>query len=176
MSMTTYTETEKAVDDLLAQHKVTFETKFVPTPQKHTRIHEYQVHWVITVNGAEFTYQTGIGHLPEWVQSRGNNAIIEVVASGTLQRKPVFSKYDFSTKTSHPAHHPKAASVLYCLISDSDVLDYATFEEWADNYGYNPDSREAEGTYKACIENALKLRRAIGAPLIEELRTLLQDY
>lgn len=46
---------------------------------------------------------------------------------------------------------PSAADVLECLISDAiGYRNAASFEDWASDYGYDPDSRAAEKTYRAC--------------------------
>jgi hypothetical protein len=71
---------------------------------------------------------------------------------------------------------PSAADVLYSLALDASVLDSATFEEWASELGYDPDSRSAEKIYRACLEIALKLRAAIGDAGLEQLREAFQDY
>lgn len=62
-----------------------------------------------------------------------------------------------------PAHtsEPEAVGVLECLLSDSDVDNY-DFEEWARNLGYDPDSRKAEKTYKACQKLTEKLHKFLG--------------
>ena len=57
---------------------------------------------------------------------------------------------------------PNPLDVLYSLAMDSSVLDHATFESWASEFGYDTDSRSAESIYRACLEIALKLRAAMG--------------
>lgn len=71
---------------------------------------------------------------------------------------------------------PDAESVIYSLTMDSDVLNYGTFEDWAETFGYETDSRSAESTYRACLEIALKLRAAIGESGLETLATAFQDF
>lgn len=71
---------------------------------------------------------------------------------------------------------PQDCDVLYSLVSDSDVLDCSTFEEWANNLGYDSDSRKAERTYRACLEIALKLRKGLGEAVLAELREACQEY
>lgn len=72
--------------------------------------------------------------------------------------------------------NPAAADVLASLALDSSVLDSGTFEDWAAEYGYDADSREAEKTYRQCLEIALKLRAAIGDDGLQALRNACQDY
>ena len=44
---------------------------------------------------------------------------------------------------------PTALDVLACLLTDSEGYDNSTyFEDWADEYGYDPDSHKAEALYE----------------------------
>jgi len=57
-----------------------------------------------------------------------------------------------------PDTPPTALEVLECLVSDAAGYRDATgFEDWAENYGYDTDSRAAEKTYKACKRIADRL-------------------
>jgi hypothetical protein len=71
---------------------------------------------------------------------------------------------------------PDAADVFYSLVLDSDAIDYSSFEDWAENFGYEVDSRKAEKIYKQCLDTALKLKNGIGDAVLNELREALQDY
>jgi hypothetical protein len=65
---------------------------------------------------------------------------------------------------------PTAEDVLDCLASDSSSIENAfDFEEWASNFGYDTDSREAERTYRACERQAGKLKRFLGDEAYELL-------
>jgi hypothetical protein len=44
---------------------------------------------------------------------------------------------------------PTAESVLENMLSSAQGVEYASFEEWAEDYGYDTDSRKAEQTYNA---------------------------
>ena len=60
---------------------------------------------------------------------------------------------------------PTVADVLDCLASDAaTVEDGPTFAEWADELGYDPDSRKAEATYNACREQTERLVEFLGGP------------
>lgn len=67
------------------------------------------------------------------------------------------------------SHEPDAASVLDCIASDSSGIDGQSFEQWADDYGYDTDSRSAERTYNACISQASKLKKFLGESVYETL-------
>ena len=68
------------------------------------------------------------------------------------------------------------ADVLHSLVSDSDVLNYNSFESWASELGYDLDSRKAEGIYRACLSFSLALRNGLGEQLLADLREAVQDY
>ena len=68
---------------------------------------------------------------------------------------------------------PDAASVLNCLASDSSSVESArSFEDWARDLGYDPDSRKAEKTFKVCEKQAERLKKFLGEELY---KTLLWD-
>jgi hypothetical protein len=61
------------------------------------------------------------------------------------------------------SHEPTAREVLSCLIDDAASAEYArSFEEWADELGFDPDSRKAERTYRAVERQSAQLRRFLG--------------
>lgn len=58
---------------------------------------------------------------------------------------------------------PTAEDVLYCLCADAAGFENAAgFEDWAGEYGYSPDSRKAERTYRAVERQTRKLRALLG--------------
>jgi len=59
---------------------------------------------------------------------------------------------------------PQAAEVLSCLLSDAASYENArSFEEWAGEFGYDADSREAERTYRLVGQQTAKLRKFLAA-------------
>lgn len=75
----------------------------------------------------------------------------------------------FSQGSSH-TEPPTATDVLDCLALDaSSVENASSFEEWAEEFGYDTDSRKAEKTYVICKDQALQLRDLLGAEAFEEL-------
>lgn len=69
---------------------------------------------------------------------------------------------------------PDVVDVLHCLLSDSEVINYRGFEDWADDIGFDSDSIKARDTYNACLEAALKLRAALGESTLRDLRELFE--
>lgn len=65
---------------------------------------------------------------------------------------------------------PDVAEVLDSLASDAaSVADVTQFEDWAQDIGYDPDSRKAERTYNAIIDQAARLEKFLGSRPYEEL-------
>lgn len=65
---------------------------------------------------------------------------------------------------------PTLSEVLDCLASDaSDVENANGFEDWASDYGYDPDSRKAEKVYNQCVKARDGLRAFLGAAAYESL-------
>lgn len=55
----------------------------------------------------------------------------------------------------------KPAEVLACVCADGLDTEGQSFNSWAENYGYSPDSRKAETIYRACQENGVKARNLL---------------
>lgn len=71
---------------------------------------------------------------------------------------------------------PSICDVVYCLILDSDVINYSCFKDWADSFGYSDDSISAKAIYEECLKTALALRSAIGDSKLQELKECFIDY
>lgn len=63
---------------------------------------------------------------------------------------------------------PTAYDFLYCVQSDSQAADM-NFNDFCSEFGYNNDSIKDLGTYNACVNNARKLRLALGDAKYKEL-------
>lgn len=75
----------------------------------------------------------------------------------------------FSQGSAH-TNAPTLAEALDCLASDAAGVEHArSFEEWAEEYGYDTDSRKAEKTYRLCVDQASELRALLGHDAYEML-------
>lgn len=165
----TSTEIEAAVDALLAEHHIKYEAKFKPTPQPNEK--HPMIHWIVTIGGQSFDYFQGIGHLPESCRKFSDKEQRNIAELGC---RLGFGGHSYGRPVKLIS--PVAASVLHCLCSDADAENHDTFEEWASEFGYDPDSRSAEKTYHLCLENARKLRRALGPVLMGKIAELVSEY
>jgi hypothetical protein len=65
---------------------------------------------------------------------------------------------------------PSARDVLGCIASDTaGHANARTFEGWCDEYGYSPDSRKAEHTWKVIGRQAKRLRSFLGDFALDQL-------
>lgn len=71
---------------------------------------------------------------------------------------------------------PNPIDVISALVEDARVLDYLGFEDYAEAFGYNPDSISDFRLYQTCLSMALRLRNGLGAKLFEDLQTAFIDY
>lgn len=123
-------------------------------------------------------YMAGCGHCPSYRQ----------VARFTLDYA---AKIEFETERGRAALGepggilgirpgkpilPDPADVLASLAMDAGAIDSATYEEWAGEYGYDPDSRKGEAIYRACLETGLKLRAALGDAGLQTLRDAASEH
>ena len=177
--------------EALAHLGLTVRSKFVPWSQSRNRGEVvgkrpcYSLNWRVTParNGRDILttdYSAGIGHIPHFKLTHTLTADRLEALKATVET----GRNHFDAKGEpawryvgkHTEIWPKAEDVMYLLSMDSDVLDYPTYEEWAANYGCEPDSRKGEAIYRACLEIALKLRAAIGESGLAMLREVFQDY
>jgi len=164
---------QEAIDSL----GLTVEATFIPQNYKADE-KEPKLHWRVALmrEGREVLateYSAGCAHAPAYKQ--GHRSIDEWAAvvrecntgfrwsspEGFFKRGPIL---------------PNPLDVISCLILDASALDHPTFEEWARDFGYDPDSRKGERIYRQSLEIGLKLRAAIGDAGLETLREAFSDY
>ena len=183
MTTTDHKATIQAVIDRLG---LSMTAKFVPTQQPAAEVPHPQLHWACTLTRGQRSmtadYHQGVAHVQgyqqaydksPYIRQRKENGYRMTCEDGRLY------KYDASINHYHPIGTqpvPDLMDVLYCLIMESDVLDRGGFEEWAEDYGYDPGSRKAEQIYRLCVEQSLRLRALLGQDGLDQLRMAYQDY
>jgi hypothetical protein len=151
--------TEKAqayVDSLDIPYNATF------VPQSMSRNADEKnpsINWLVSFGSIQTDYMQGIAHMPGYKFYTRRTLEIADREKAAAEQGKYFTRYShgglFGGKKI-PA--PKLVDVLYSLVMDSDVINYDCFEDWAECFGYDTDSREAERIYNACMAIALKLR------------------
>jgi hypothetical protein len=123
-----------------------------------------------------FEWSIGEGIFDRWAKEHGpglylgntreNRSILSLAP-----RSDAAAQYRAEPKV-RGAYQPEPSEILECLASDAQSVQNAgSFEEWARDLGYDPDSRKAEHAYRACQECALALQRWLG---LERYAVLLE--
>jgi len=129
-------------------------------------------------------YAQGIGHAPAYKASvKQAGSAYSMLRASAIERETETGRITvfapgglamFQNGKAIPA--PSAADVVYSLAIDADVLNYARFEDWADELGFDSDSRKDEAIYKECMADALQLRAGLGSDGLESLQRAAQEY
>lgn len=170
--------TEKEVETFLKTHDIEFIPTFVSKVQGLNHL-QYKTHWTVEFKrgsrSLKTSYQAGFGLLlpKSAIPKAGDNSLR---TWNTVRQLCETGHTTLGVGKYMKVDNPKPADVLSCLMLDFSVLDYSNFEEFATEFGYDPDSRSAEQTYKDCIETGLQYNRFFSTEEREELATLLADY
>jgi hypothetical protein len=126
--------------------------------------------WRVSVrrNGREFhatDYSAGCAHAPEYKKAKALTAAVKAECETGIV---------YGTRTI-PVPPPAVADVISSLLLDASGTD-ERFEDWAGNYGFDPDSRTAERMYRDCQETAAALRRTFTADELAEMEAAFADY
>ncbi len=170
----------------LLENGLVYSTEFVPFSESRNAANDDpSLNWRITLTRGRASlttdYMQGYGHIPNLPQTLywrrtldQDQALRRTCETGRNHFDRDGKPYSYqAVPVSRTLPAPELADVLYSLVSDSDALDYPTFEDWAENLGYDTDSRQAERTYRACLESALQLRQIID---LDAARDALEDY
>lgn len=186
------TETQspaQAVADL----GLTITSEFVPfgvsrnaKPDPKTGKPWRSLNWVVTLcrNGKPIIttdYSAGEAHCPAYKRYKAGSYDQERAIKYEIETGREVTDIFHGVCNGNPGNQetpilPDPLDVIHSLVADSDALEYSTYEDWADSFGHDPDSRDGERIYRQCLEYALKLRAAIGESGLAQLRTAFQDY
>lgn len=122
-------------------------------------------------------YSQGSGHCPaskagakRWPCKADLASAIALECETGRRAKPDFGGRPY--RSPDPIKAPSVVDVVSALCRDSDALEYARFEDWAADLGFDPDSRKGEACYRECLASALALRAAVGDSNLQALRDL----
>lgn len=177
---------------------ITMTTKFIPWSQSRNKGEKQpSLNWLVTIWRDSSSpdrkrrpilttdYGAGNGHCPSYKASvkrlGGTNSLMrsEAIKWECENGKAAWVMEGLNHISAAPGRKPllpELHDVMHSLSIDADALDFSSFEEWAKDNGFDPDSRKAEATYRACLEIALKLRNALGEDGLRQLREACQDY
>lgn len=170
------------IKKVLSKHGLTVESEFVPFSQsRNSKEKTPSLNWKVTLKRRDTKilttdYMAGCAHAPSYQQRETYDSRRMVIAeceNGFACR--MMYSLDFISFDKKKPILPNPQDVVYSLLIDSEVLDYSSFEDWAESFGYEPDSRSAEKTYNDCMKIALQFRQ-LGESVIAELKEAYQDY
>lgn len=170
-------QVKNRVGVVIKKHDLTIESVFIPWSQSRSAGEkDPSLNWRVTLKQGgrailSTDYSAGCAHAPSYNQ-RGYNT---VDGREAVRNECESGKKSLGTWGRGEAILPDSHDVIYSLLMDSEVLDYNSFEDWADSIGYDTDSRQAEQIYNSCLKIALQFHK-IGESVIEELREVYQDY
>lgn len=176
--------------DTLVALGITVESVFVPFSQSRSKDSEYpNLNWRVTIkrNGRDVLttdYVAGMAHCPGYNKKphagfHGSNSIYRrIVTRAECEKGKPVKQVLANDDCMHGKEwiEPSPVDVLYSLFMESDVLDSGGFEGWADNLGYDADSRAAESIYRDCLDLALQMRAGFGSDGMAALQTAFEDY
>ncbi|WP_176025623.1 hypothetical protein [Burkholderia vietnamiensis] len=182
-------DVQKEFDELVKRLDLKMTTQFVPfSISRNADSNQKSLNWKVTLssirNKMTFDYSKGVGHLPypnelhltkhqksvvnQAVDSAVETGVARKIARGAMAFTLLHSKEEFPT--------PTLQEVLYSLTQDADVTNYLVYEHWADEFGYDPDSRKGEKIYEECRLQASKLSDVLGGmDKVQNLREILQE-
>ncbi|MHC6051538.1 hypothetical protein ACYT84_07165 [Ralstonia solanacearum] len=182
-------DVQKEFDEIVKRLDLKMTTQFVPfSISQNADSNQKSLNWKVTLssirNTMTFDYSKGVGHLPypnelhltkhqksvvnQAVDSAVETGVARKIARGAMAFTLLHSKEEFPT--------PTLQEVLYSLTQDADVTNYLVYEHWADEFGYDPDSRKSEKIYEECRLQASKLSDVLGGlDKIENIRGILQE-
>jgi hypothetical protein len=189
--MTILTEQE-TLQRAAARLNLTVKAQFVPFSVSRSKDQkDKNLNWKVTLQRdgrdiIETDYSAGQGHCPSYKSPpkfssgavdkwKHRKQIDMECETGKRCKFQYESAQSLSPISSQPIV-PDECSVIYALVMDSDVLNYSSFEQWAGDFGYDTDSRQAEKIYQDCLAIALKLRAGLGEQALSELAAACQDY
>ena len=181
---------KEKLDSFIKENNLSLTTKFVPFSISRNAEEDHKtLNWKVTLtNGKQkltVDYQKGIAHLPypqttylKPYQKKVIEKIIDESVESGIAKQVVLTENDVNVgfkKVIFPT--PDLPEILQCLVNDSNVKDYVSFEEWAPEFGYDPDSRKAEKVYNECKKITGEFLKIIGGvDKIDYLQEVLSEY
>lgn len=172
----------------MEKYAVTVDAEFVPYRQarkvKGRGLGAPTLNWRVTLRagGREVLttdYTAGCAHCPSYKPGDTSAIHWEVVeAECQTGYRCVHTGYRAAPPRTNKACriNPDPADVVACILSDCDVADYATFAEWADSTGTDPDSLSGYKTYQDCLAVFMALHARVGASALAELKEAARDF
>lgn len=118
-------------------------------------------------------YTQGIAHAPGHPNGSRRTSGLAAEEASTAETGKYPQRWGGSSWMTRRLPPPALADVLWCLFSDAETFGQ-TFEDWADSFGYDRDSRGAERIYHDCLETGRALAAMFTPAERDELRGLME--
>lgn len=175
----TDTETIKARMRVWAdKHGFKIDSEFVPLSKSRNKgnTENPTLNWRVTIQGVgAIDYSMGYAHTMAYKHKPKGAAVHCIDVWDAIMAECETGRNAFPQGRNQRVQ-PDLCSILASVALEYGVLDYASFEEWAGDFGYDVDSRKAESIYRDSLALALKLKAKFGAEVMAELQTICQDY
>lgn len=175
-----------ALDAAIAALPINYAAHFVPQSASRNAGEKHRtINWRLAFTPKErgaaplvCDYSQGIGHVPhiDKIRPRTNDRHHAEYEAAEKGRAPLVRMGQLSSFGFRSLPPPALRDVLYSLVMDANVLHYSYFEQWAADFGYDADSREAERTYTACLNQSRALVALIGTAALRDLEAHFTDY
>jgi len=93
--------------------------------------------------------------------------------SYTVKCKTFNNEFKQGTGIKEP---PKNADILYCLLSDLELSQYDSFNDFCELFAYDNDSIKALKIYKQVLKQNKAFLKVFSEEEIENFRKLLEDF
>ncbi len=156
---------------LLEELGIELEAEFIPASQVNDPDRTNMINWHVSIlrsgDVMETAYCQGVGWIPGYRPGWKRTVADAETEQAAIERGTV------GLRKLPP---PQLRDVIYSLLLDYSVIDCRNFEDFAEEYGYDPDSRKTEAIYQACLKAALEFRGLFDEDEINELREAFADY
>ena len=171
--------------DYLEANNVYIKTKFVPFHLSRNKENKLKnLNWIVTLfkdekEVAEIKYSAGQAHCPSYRQNPKdkhlNQRLIDCECENGVKCGLDIGGRAYK-KINGKRIEPKLLDVMNSVILDAECLDFEDFEDWAENFGYDLDSRKSEKLYNSCLKTSLLVLNRLGPKFIKTFKTLMEDY
>ena len=177
------TQQKDAIRQFLQELGIAYQAEFISMQQPKEK--HPQLHWRITlqrgVYGMQCEYRQGVAHVENYKQHHATSydqRLAEQCYRLTCETGKLYrANASIGSVVIGIQKPPDVIDVVHSLVLDADVLNTVGFEDWAQNYGYDTDSRKAEKIWQQCLAQTRDLLPVIGGyQNLDRLRELYQDY
>lgn len=167
---------------LLEKYQIIIEQQFIPFSKSRSKGHLYKsFNWRVTlfVGGKEVLstlYSAGAGYGNAYKATFGELGGKNCVMRGEEITKEVETGLFWAnSRLDRVSIKIGILDFMNSLILDSEAV-FQTFEDWAEDLGYDSDSMKAKNIYDDCLETGEKFLAGLGMKKLEELKEAFSNY